>query len=252
MMLMRVLVFYFLRVMATNIEKLEQKIALLKKELSLKRQYVKLKKAIKQRVITVEKIDIRTCYRCKKQYEKTKLTGYKFCSKSCYHKHNNRNWTEKYWKWTGYQKSKKTDKNCIVCKNKFYWHNSMVCCSNKCYHELKYPEVTKLCIVCGTSFKTCKKRVVCCSDACIKKRNSKLVAWYYRERMNKIKTLTPIYQEDKLRAEILQNSWSNIYTPIYEEDKQAAHWYVKCHSCNQYFPWSHPEHWYTMCEDCVW
>ncbi len=40
--------------------------------------------------------------------------------------------------------------------------------------------------------------------------------------------------------------------PVYEEDEQAAHWYVKCNSCNQYFPWSHPEHWYTMCEDCIW
>jgi len=41
-------------------------------------------------------------------------------------------------------------------------------------------------------------------------------------------------------------------TPIYEEDIQAKHGYVKCPSCDQYFPWSHPEHWYTMCEDCIW
>lgn len=45
---------------------------------------------------------------------------------------------------------------------------------------------------------------------------------------------------------------SEVCEPIYEEDKQAKLWNVKCPSCNQYFPWSHPEHWYTMCEDCVW
>lgn len=53
-------------------------------------------------------------------------------------------------------------------------------------------------------------------------------------------------------AKVLNSGFDTKFTPVYEEDKQAAHWYVKCHSCNQYFPWSHPEHWYTMCEDCVW
>ena len=81
--------------MTTNIEKLEQKIALLKKELSLKKQYVELKRAVKQRV-AVKKIDVRICYRCKRQYEKTKLTGYKFCSKTCYNKKNNKDRTVKY------------------------------------------------------------------------------------------------------------------------------------------------------------
>jgi len=57
--------------------------------------------------------------------------------------------------------------------------------------------------------------------------------------------------KNKIKVEV--NWWNyKITIPVYEEDKQAVHWYVKCHSCNQYFPGSHPEHWYTMCEDCVW
>lgn len=67
--------------------------------------------------------------------------------------------------------------------------------------------------------------------------------------------MLPMYNEEP----IVEIDWRD-YTitipiaqlPIYEEDRQASHWYVKCHSCNQYFSWSHPEHWYTMCEDCVW
>jgi len=57
--------------------------------------------------------------------------------------------------------------------------------------------------------------------------------------------------KDKVNVEV---NWYDykITIPIYKEYEQASLWNVKCPSCNQYFPWSHPEHWYRMCEDCIW